>query len=438
MQNINEITFDQALKHLGDSVSALIVADENADTYHALVRRGVFTDVVTENGSYTDLVHTLWFHHYDDGRKITDTYNVFVPNMGKFAGKYSKRIKLLVNTIPHLVQMSVIPMKDNGQYLFVLDELDESMKENEEETEDKVNSIQNSMQNKMYVYTMAFDLVSDTTSSIALTEISNEPLNYQMKYSQWRDDISKMIPEGENQRDLFLKQSDPAYLRANYKPGDVQSFDVQMVNLDGIHAWVKLIFSRMKTNSKNDYRFVYMVQNIAEEKKALLERINQYEIEVSTDSLTKVFNHGRIETELRNAIEKFDKDGSPVGLMILDIDHFKSVNDRFGHAVGDTTLSHLAEITRSALADKNAVVGRWGGEEFAVVVYGEEGETLNETAEMIRSTVESAEFDVVKSITCSIGVTEVRTGDDHTSWFNRADHALYAAKTAGRNRVICE
>lgn len=432
MQTINDFTFDQALEYYGNSVSALVIADEKADTYRALVRRGVFQDVLSESGTYTEMVHRLWFHRYDDGRKITDTYNVFIPNMSKFNGKYSKRIKLLVDDIPHSVQMSILPVDDSGRYLFLLDELDASLHEEEAETENKVSSIQNNI----YVFTMAFDLTSDTTSSVALTEISDEPLNYQLKYSEWRNTIVNMIPEDEQK--LFLKRSDPDYLRSHFKPGDVDSFDIQMVNLDGIYQWVKLIFSRMDTTNENDYRFVYMVQNIHEATISMKATLKHYEELASTDTLTAVFNHGRIETELRNAIEQHKKDNLPAGLMILDIDHFKTVNDRYGHAVGDKTLSHLAEVVKNALAGKNAAVGRWGGEEFAVVIYSEDKDSLMNTAEMLRSSIEAASFDVVGSITCSIGAAELCTDDLPEPWFTRADKALYTAKSTGRNKVCYE
>ena len=432
MQTINDFSLEQALEFYGKNVSALLIADEEADTYHALVRRGVFQDVLAENGTYTEMVHRLWFHRYDDGRKITDTYNVFIPNMGKFNGKYSKRLKLLVDDIPHAVQMSILPVDENGRYLFILDELDASIHDEEAETENKVSSIQNNI----YVFTMAFDLNSDTTSSVSLTEISDEPLNYQLKYSEWRNTIVNMIPDDEQK--LFMKRSDPDYLRSHFKPGDVDSFDIQMINLDGIYQWVKLIFSRMETTNENDYRFVYMVQNIHEATISMKATLKQYEELASTDTLTSVFNHGRIETELRNAIEQYKKEDLISSLMILDIDHFKNVNDRYGHAVGDTTLAHLAEIIKETLADRNTAVGRWGGEEFAVVIYGEDKDSIVDTAEMLRRSIEAASFEVVGSVTCSIGVTELHSDDTPDSWFNRADHAMYTAKSQGRNRVCHE
>ena len=432
MQTISDFTFEQALDYFGKNVSAMVIADENADSYHSLVRRGIFQDILSENGTYEELVFKLWFHHSDDGRKVYDSYNVFIPNMSKFTWKYSKRLKVLADDIPHIVQMSIFPLDSEGVYLFILDELDERVYEDETETENKVSSIQNNI----YVFTMAFDLVNDTTSSVSLTEVSDEPLNYQISYSEWRNTIVNMIMDED--KELFMKRSDPDYLRSHFKPGHVESFDLQMVNLDGVFQWVKLIFSRMDTTNENDYRFVYMVQNVHETTMRMKATLKHYEELASTDPLTSVFNHGRIETELRNAAEHFRKAGTPAGLMILDIDHFKEVNDTYGHAAGDSTLVHFADIIRQTLSDRNAAIGRWGGEEFAIVVYGEDKQALLAAAENICSNVETSHFDAVGSITCSIGVSELRTDDALETWFERADNALYTAKSKGRNRVCYE
>ena len=432
MQEFNDISFEKALDYFGRSVSAVLVVDEKENAYHSLVRRGIFCDVTAENGTYSDLVQTLWFHHNDDGRKITDTYSVFIPNMSKFTGKNSRRLKLVIDNIPHIVQLLILPLEDNDRYLFILDELDEHVSEEETETENKVSSIQNNI----YVFTMTFDLVNDTTGSVSLTEVSDEPLNYQISYSQWRETIVNMVPDDD--KELFMTRSSPEYLRAHFKPGHMESFDLQMINLDGIYQWVKLIFSRMETTNENDYRFVYMVQNIHESTMNMKATLKHYEELASTDPLTGVFNHGRIETELRNAVEQCSQNGMPAGILILDIDHFKNVNDRFGHAVGDAALVSMAKAIRQTLSDRNAVIGRWGGEEFAVVIYGEDDASLLETAETLRRHIETIPIDVAGSITVSIGLTSLLPDDKPGSWFERADHALYTAKSEGRNRVCTE
>lgn len=98
----------------------------------------------------------------------------------------------------------------------------------------------------------------------------------------------------------------------------------------------------------------------------------------------------------------------------------------------------MAEIIRRTFSDKNAVIGRWGGEEFVVVIYGEDNAALQETAEALRTRIEEVAFDAVGSITASIGLSSLLPNDMPDLWFARADHALYTAKSAGRNRICAE
>lgn len=428
MQNMDQITFGKALDSFGKSVGAMVIADQKADSYRALVRRGIFAELLDESGTYTELIQKLWFHFNKSDKGITEDYQVFIPIFGSFTGKNSKRLNLLVNEEPHIVQMMIQPFEGTDFNLILLDELDASACEDDDDTLKKVNTIQN-----IYLYSMCFDLTHDTTSSISLTEVSEDTMNPEISYSAWRQMISKMFLEKDQAK--FLKKSDPEYLRSHFAPGHIESFDIQMQNLDGVFIWVKLIFGRMDTTNENDYRFVYMVQNIHDTTVSMQATLKHYEELASRDPMTKIFNHGRLETELCNAIETYRKDGTPVSLLILDIDHFKSVNDRFGHAVGDTTLIRFAGIIQDVLKERNAAFGRWGGEEFAAVVYGLEGDALAETAELLRKSIEDAEFETVGSITCSVGASALLRKDVLETWFERADQALYTAKADGRNRI---
>lgn len=428
MQGIDRFTFEDVMEYFGKSVGALLVADENADRYRSIVRRGVFQELLAEEGTYNELVQRLWFHFYNSEKRITEEYQVFIPNLAKFVGKYSKRLKLVLHDIPHIVQMMIQPIDETGLYLFVLDELDEKEYADDMATQQKVSTIQN-----IYLFSMCFDLVRDTTSSLSLTEVSDETMNSQISYSVWRETIVNMIWEGDQK--LFRERSDPDYLRTHFQPGQMESFECQMQNLEGKYIWVKLIFSRMDTTNENDFRFVYMVQNVHEATVNTKATIKHYEELASRDSLTQIFNHGRIETELCNAIEQYHKDGKGIALLILDIDHFKSINDRFGHTVGDTTLVHLAETIRDELSNRKTAIGRWGGEEFAAVLYDVDSNALEPIAEQLRMRIEKEHYNVVELVTCSIGAAMLERADTAESWFDRADAALYEAKDSGRNRV---
>ena len=178
-----------------------------------------------------------------------------------------------------------------------------------------------------------------------------------------------------------------------------------------------------------------MVQNIHEATVSMKATIKHYEELASLDPLTKIYNHGRIETEFYNAIERSRKEKLSAAMLMIDIDYFKKVNDDYGHAVGDSTLTHFTQIIRDELTRFDSAFGRWGGEEFAAVVYGITDEELSALAESIRRSVAAAEFDVVGSVTCSVGATMLRRDDVLESWFERADQAVYAAKSEGRDKV---
>ena len=428
---MHEITYEKALDFFGRSIDAMVVADPNADSYKSLVRRGIFQELIEDNGNYKGLVQKLWFHFNGSDKEITEEYQVFIPNLGKFVGKYSKRLKIVINGTTHFVQMMIEPVDDTGQYLILLDELNEKESEEDVETKQKVNTIQN-----IYLFSMCIDLVRDTTSSLSLTEVSEETMNSQISYTAWRQTIVNMI--WKNDRELFLERSDPEYLRTHFEPGHMESFDCQMQNLEGFFIWVKLIFSRMDTTNENDYRFVYMVQNIHDTTVEMKAALKHYEKLASRDSLTKIFNHGRIETEICNAIEQCHKNGTNASLLIIDIDYFKKVNDSHGHTAGDATLVKFAGIIREILSKRNASFGRWGGEEFAAVIYGLKNEELRAVAEKIRCTVENTDFGEIGKITCSVGGTELMEDDVFESWFNRADKAVYTSKENGRNLVTIE
>lgn len=428
---MQEITYEKALDFFGRSIDAMVVADPNADSYKSLVRRGIFQELIEDNGNYKDLVQKLWFHFNGSDKEITEEYQVFIPNLGKFVGKYSKRLKIVMNGTTHFVQMMIEPVDDTEQYLILLDELNEKESEEDVETKQKVNTIQN-----IYLFSMCIDLVRDTTSSLSLTEVSEETMNSQISYTAWRQTIVNMI--WKNDRELFLERSDPEYLRTHFEPGHMESFDCQMQNLEGFFIWVKLIFSRMDTTNENDYRFVYMVQNIHDTTVEMKAALKHYEELASRDSLTKIFNHGRIETEICNAIEQCHKNGTNAYLLIIDIDYFKKVNDSHGHTAGDATLVKFAGIIREILSKRNASFGRWGGEEFTAVIYGLKNEELRAVAEEIRCTVENTDFGEIGKITCSVGGTELMEGDVFESWFNRADKAVYTSKENGRNLVTIE
>ena len=429
-KNLKDYDLNDISKLFYDSVDSVIIVDPSIDTYRTMVRRGIFETILDETGSYHDLIMKLWFHFGDTNEEVVEDYQVFASFSGDFNGKYSRRLKVGADNEdkPHLAQLTVYPFEDNSKYIFILDELDDKESIEESLTTKKINTIQNS-----YLFSMYIDLVQDTTSSINITEISEDTVNCQLKYSEWRMMIVNMFqPEDQEQ---FLHRTDPEYMKKNFAPGKTASYDCMMRNLEGNLIWVKLTFSRAQTNNDDDYRFVFLVQDINENSIETLSALKKYEELAITDPLTGVYNHGEIETQLHNALALRQKYDDPVSVMMLDLDHFKMINDTFGHSVGDTALKQCASIMKEIASDDNTSVGRWGGEEFVIVCYDKGAEAVSYLAEKIRKTVEEAEFPEIGNLTCSIGATELKEGDTFTDAFNRIDKAMYASKHNGRNMV---
>ncbi len=413
-----------------ENVDAVVIVDPSIDAYKSVVRRGMFETFLKESGIYHDLILDLWFHFNESNEKVTGEYQIFADNTGVFKSKYSRRLKLVLEDEkkPHLVQLTVYPVEDATKYIFILDEFDDNESLQESLTTKKINTIQNT-----YLFSMYIDLVADTTSSINVTEISDDVVNYNLKYSDWRMMIVNMIwPEDQEQ---FLRRTDPEYLKKNFTPGRTSSYDCMMRNLEGNFIWVKLIFSRAQTYNDDDYRFVFMVQDINDKSMELMSTLQKYEEKAIKDPLTGVMNHGEIETQLNNALARRQSNDQPVSVMMLDLDHFKQVNDNYGHAVGDVTLKHFAKILMDIATEEKALVGRWGGEEFVIVCRDKNADAARLLAEKIRESIAEYQFPDIYHLTCSIGVTELHPEDDFTKAFNRLDKAMYASKQSGRNKV---
>lgn len=152
------------------------------------------------------------------------------------------------------------------------------------------------------------------------------------------------------------------------------------------------------------------------------------------DALTQLYNRRKIDQIMAEALEETRLPARPVALILLDIDHFKSCNDRYGHQAGDRIIQAVAEVLRTS-ARGNDSIGRWGGEEFLIVCRETGIASAAIIAERLRHSIEQTGFEVEARVTCSFGVTSYREGDTPDSLLKRADEALYRSKQAGRNRI---
>lgn len=165
----------------------------------------------------------------------------------------------------------------------------------------------------------------------------------------------------------------------------------------------------------------------------LTNRQRQLLLELATkDSLTGVGNRRALEEKLAATIGLHRRNGTPASLIILDLDHFKAVNDLYGHATGDQILCRVTEIINLRIRVTDSLY-RIGGEEFVVVLEGQNLDQALHLAEQLRTLVETNELVPDHLVTISLGVAEIRNDEQAGDWLQRADEALYQAKRGGRN-----
>lgn len=159
------------------------------------------------------------------------------------------------------------------------------------------------------------------------------------------------------------------------------------------------------------------------------------ELMAVTDGLTGLFNHRFIFERLEEETAKVARYGRPLSIIMLDIDNFKAVNDTFGHRAGDEVILSVAHAIMACIR-KTDVAGRYGGEEFLVLLPETDLASAKVVAEKIRSTVAQLSFEIKDlAITISAGVAEAQQGESYEAFINRADANLYRAKRSGKNRV---
>ena len=155
-----------------------------------------------------------------------------------------------------------------------------------------------------------------------------------------------------------------------------------------------------------------------------------------TDKLTDLYNRSKLDQILREQSERFHRYGTACGIAILDIDHFKRVNDNYGHQTGDKVLQQFATILRSNIRTTD-VVGRWGGEEFLLIAPSTTSAETTRLAEKLLQQVRDTDFAEIGHLTASAGVSSIEDGQDITATLRLADNALYVAKRNGRDQVFC-
>ncbi len=207
-----------------------------------------------------------------------------------------------------------------------------------------------------------------------------------------------------------------------------------------VHGVVTNIVAATRRMEERNQELQRLLDESSDEVAELKANLEQVQAEALKDGLTGIANRRGLDEELRNrAIDAIEED-SPLSLLMIDIDHFKNFNDRFGHLMGDQVLKLVAQSLVRSVKGRD-YPARFGGEEFAVLLPGTPLSAASVVANQIcqligsKNVVKKATGEVLCKITVSIGVGEYDFGEPLDMLVRRADGALYEAKRSGRNRV---
>lgn len=214
----------------------------------------------------------------------------------------------------------------------------------------------------------------------------------------------------------------------------------RVVVVDDRHHLLGII-TQKELISQTYTKWAMIMKNYQKELKeinALLERKTERLSRLaSTDPLTGLMNRGAFEEIGKKEMEIGKSSDLPLSMLVLDIDHFKLINDSHGHLFGDRVLKELAETFIHNVRSSD-VIGRWGGEEFVILLPGVGLKPAEKIANKLRKHVESHKIPPLESFTISIGISQMTDEDTLETLFIRADKALYSSKQNGRNRVSVE
>lgn len=183
------------------------------------------------------------------------------------------------------------------------------------------------------------------------------------------------------------------------------------------------------------YREVKKVNTIILEKNEALNKISkEYAILAITDRLTNLYNRYKLDEILNSNKDLADRYESSFGVIMVDIDHFKNINDTFGHQVGDEVLKTFASILLNS-SRKSDIAGRWGGEEFLIIAPNATKESITTFAENLRAEIEKFQFEKIGQLSISLGASIYQENESIEELIKRADKALYTSKKRGRNRT---
>ncbi len=216
----------------------------------------------------------------------------------------------------------------------------------------------------------------------------------------------------------------------------IESIDVTK-HQEILNKWISVKYDT-KADYSNIFKFlalVFVIAILILYRQYHLKKLNKkLEILSTTDKLTSIYNRLKLDEVMLYEKNIFDRFYRPLSIVLLDIDDFKKINDKYGHKVGDEVLQSMAKILLDTKR-KTDILGRWGGEEFLVICHETDLSGAMKLAEKFRTSINSSRFANIEHLSASFGVAEFAKDESIENIFIRADQGLYKAKESGKNRV---
>lgn len=315
----------------------------------------------------------------------------------------------------YYVKWSISPLKDSkGEtiaYISFQKVIDKTVQFSNEKL---LGSIVNNSQNLI--------LATDLDGIIVYTnDAFNNTLGY--KKQELLGQHSRVLKSGKQDKSFYKNM-----WRSLLKNGEFQGV-FESCKKDGTYFYDKKHIKTLKDEDGNSVYHVSISSDISKQKK----QEDELKKELYLDSLTGVFNRRKYEEYIDEKFLEYREINKVFSLILIDIDHFKSINDNYGHDMGDFVLKEFARLLQKNIRDDD-ILFRWGGEEFALIV-DQDIESAKNLSEKLRMIIATSKFQSI-NVTASFGVSCVCQASDKKRLFLNSDKALYSAKQTGRDKVV--
>lgn len=272
----------------------------------------------------------------------------------------------------------------------------------------------------------AIVMIDDSGALTYWNEAADKIFGYTREEVMGRNFLALIVPPHSCYREQYEAGLKQLAIEEGGSVGEAVELDI--VRKDGSECFVELSLSAVQIRGR--WHGIGIARDITDRKRAEA----SLKLQATTDALTGIANRRLFNSFLETEMRRTARHHLSLAVMIMDIDHFKQINDAYGHQVGDEVLVGLTRLVAEKIREHD-FFARWGGEEFVILAPNCDTENMRLLAEKLRAAVEMHDFPDISRVTCSFGLTEYCTGDSAEDFIGRADAALYRAKENGRNRV---